>query len=101
MGIGNVMLKAAKVMFKKPYNTDKKIYELPFFVSTAFAGTNAALAVSNAYKGNNDKLMGNTMNTYAGMGAMVGSVFGGAGGAILVGGGVKLLCELTKPDMMA
>ena len=97
MGIGNFALKAVKCMFKNPSREGAKLYEqTPLAASLAFTGYSVYDTVKNIEAGNK-KEKESMLNAYAGMGATFGSIFG-VGGAILFGGGIKLLGEMSKPN---
>ena len=98
MGLGKIGLKAVKFLFSNPTRKGAKPYEhAPMGLSLAFTGYNLYDSMKNIDSGDESKRKNGMLNAYAGMAATFGSIFG-VGGAILLGGGVKVLGENVKSN---
>ena len=96
MGIGKIGLKTVKCLFWNTLRPDAKAYEqIPMGVSLAYTGYNLYDCIDKLNNKKDAEAKDSMLNAYAGMAATLGSVFG-AGGAIILGGGIKLLGESTK-----
>lgn len=99
MGIQKTILNCAKAMFKNPSRKNAKLYEqAPMLFGFGYTGVNLYKAVDNLKNNNKKAANENLLEAYTGMATIFGSMFG-VGGAILVGGGVKYLCEKSKQNL--
>ena len=100
MGINNIVLKTAKNLFKSPMRPNAKLYEqIPMNLGFAYTGVNMYKAVDNMSNHKNKEANENLTDALAGMAAIVGSMFG-FGGAVILGGGMKLLGDNAKPYLV-
>ena len=96
MGIGKIVFKTAKFMFKSPLREGSKLYEqIPFGASLGYTGYSLYDTVDKINKNDNQAVNDSLLNAYAGLAATCGSMLG-AGGAIIFGVGIKMLGESTK-----
>ena len=98
MTISSIALKTVKSLFKSPAKDSKISDGLPFALGFGYSGINMYKAVNNIKNNKSIESKKDTMEAYVGMAIMAGSIFG-FGGAVLAGGGAKLLCEKNKENV--